>query len=259
MSEGDANAWKDEFFEAAEQMTPFTQGTYEDLIKAITKDFSPYNAPKTQFTKWRRWRRQIQDAGDKVEVEEEQHGSRILQRVLTDPTAEEHPLTLAEPPSKLEGWYEWLNNHLRMRSTIMEMMNKGHLTTNLNTNWNLNHKPRRFYFHWEKKDADAMDVDAMSTERDDLMKKGLCFLCKKPRRISWFCPGKSQRQPLLTDSFAHQGVLIRSQSGPSEAIYYIENGSKLHFLISSNIIYILKQLYMNEKKKFVRGPIHTRG
>jgi hypothetical protein len=42
-------------------------------------------------------------------------------------------------------------------------------------------------------------VDAMNTERDDLMKKELCFLCKKPGHISQFCPGKNQRQspPLL--------------------------------------------------------------
>ena len=36
----------------------------------------------------------------------------------------------------------------------------------------------------EKKDDDAMDIDAMSTEkRITLMKKGACFICEKPRHM----------------------------------------------------------------------------
>ena len=37
----------------------------------------------------------------------------------------------------------------------------------------------------EKKDDDAMDIDAMSTEkRITLMKKGTCFICEKPRHMA---------------------------------------------------------------------------
>jgi hypothetical protein len=51
MNEGDANSWKEEFF-AAEQIAAQTPGakinlgTYNDLIKKIIEDFSPYDAPK---------------------------------------------------------------------------------------------------------------------------------------------------------------------------------------------------------------------
>ena len=40
-----------------------------------------------------------------------------------------------------------------------------------------------------------MDIDAMSLEQTDMMKKGLCFLCKKPGHISRNCPDKNQEQP----------------------------------------------------------------
>ena len=51
MSEGDANSWKEEFFDTAEQIAAQNKatidlGTYAKLIDDITKDFSPYNAPK---------------------------------------------------------------------------------------------------------------------------------------------------------------------------------------------------------------------
>ena len=51
MSEGDANSWKEEFFETAEQTASqnggtLDLGTYNDLITKITADFSPYNTPK---------------------------------------------------------------------------------------------------------------------------------------------------------------------------------------------------------------------
>jgi hypothetical protein len=51
MSEGDANSWKEEYFETAEQKAaqdgaPLTFGAYTDFIDLLTKDFSPYDAPK---------------------------------------------------------------------------------------------------------------------------------------------------------------------------------------------------------------------
>ena len=52
MSNGDANAWKEEFFEAAEQTAAQTNapnpvlGTYEEFIKKLTNDFSPYDTLK---------------------------------------------------------------------------------------------------------------------------------------------------------------------------------------------------------------------
>ena len=51
MTEGDANSWKEEFYDTTEQKaaqdgSTISFGTYKDLMDLIIKDFSPYNAPK---------------------------------------------------------------------------------------------------------------------------------------------------------------------------------------------------------------------
>ena len=56
MSEGDANSWKEEFFDSAEQIaaqtgTALTLGTYKNFIEEIEKDFSPYDTPKDAIYK----------------------------------------------------------------------------------------------------------------------------------------------------------------------------------------------------------------
>jgi hypothetical protein len=63
---------------------------------------------------------------------------------------------------------------------------------------------------------------------------------------------------LVRGPIAHPRVLISSQSSRSEAIYFIENSSKLHLLILSHIIYhILIQLFDNEKINLIRGQYFT--
>ena len=51
MSEGDANSWKEEFFNTAEQTASqnggtLDLGTYHNLITKIMAGFSPYDTPK---------------------------------------------------------------------------------------------------------------------------------------------------------------------------------------------------------------------
>ena len=51
MTKGDANSWKKEFYNTAEQKAAqdgltISLGTYKDLMDIIIKDFSPYDAPK---------------------------------------------------------------------------------------------------------------------------------------------------------------------------------------------------------------------
>ena len=51
MSDGDANTWKEEYLEPAEQSaaqnnTPLTLRNYNTFLKRLTDDFSPYDAPK---------------------------------------------------------------------------------------------------------------------------------------------------------------------------------------------------------------------
>ena len=51
MTKGDANSWKQEFYDTAEQKaaqegSTILLGTYKNLMDLIIKDFSPYDAPK---------------------------------------------------------------------------------------------------------------------------------------------------------------------------------------------------------------------
>ena len=51
MTKRDANSWKEEFYDTAEQKaaqdgSTISLGTYKELMDLIIKDFSPYDAPK---------------------------------------------------------------------------------------------------------------------------------------------------------------------------------------------------------------------
>ena len=54
-----------------------------------------------------------------------------------------------------------------------------------------------------RKDPNAMDIDVVTRtyntmtneERTELMKKGLCFWCKKPGHLSRNCPDKKGKTP----------------------------------------------------------------
>jgi len=210
MSEGDANSWKEEFFDSAEQTsaqagTTLALGTYKNLITEIEKDFSPYDAPKDAIYEMREMKL------GKASIEE--HVSKFKMLVTKSKLAKNDAvseyfretlpvplqtkiMSLPTPPTTLDEWYKWAvqlqNNYIRMQSAISKARGN-HATTNANNKKTNDKGPRRFYFDHSQKDPNAMDVDAMSTqERDDIMRKGLCFFCKKPGHISKFCPDKNQ-------------------------------------------------------------------
>ena len=200
---------KEEFFDTAEQAAAQTNsklklGTYDNLITAIEKDFSPYDAPKDAIYEMKEVKL------GKGSIEE--HVSKFKMLVTKSKLAkndavieyfrESLPLalqmkimSLPTPPTTLDDWYKWAvqfqNNYIRMQSAISK--SRGNHATNTSNNRNNNRGPRRFYFDHSQKDPNAMDVDAMTTqERDDIMRKGLCFLCREPGHISKFCPKKGQ-------------------------------------------------------------------
>ena len=77
--------------------------------------------------------------------------------------------------------------------TAINRTRGNHATPNTNNQKTNNKEPRRFYFDHSQKDPNAMDVDAMTTqERENIMRKGLCFGCKEPGHISRNCPKKNQ-------------------------------------------------------------------
>ena len=143
MSEGDANSWKEEFFETAEQIAAQTKttidlGTYTKLIDDITKDFSPYDAPKDAIYEMKELK-----MGNNTSIEE--HVSKFKMLVTQSKLAKNDAVTeyfreslpialqknvmsLAELPTTLDDWYKWAiklhNNFIRMRSAIAKAQGK---------------------------------------------------------------------------------------------------------------------------------------
>ena len=136
MSEGNANSWKEEFFDSAEQIsaqtgTTLTLGTYKNFIAEIEKDFSPYDAPKDAIYKMKELKL------GKSSIEE--HVSKFKMLVTKSKLAKNDAvaeyfretlpiqlqtkiMSLPTPPTTLDEWYKWAiqlqNNYIRMQSAI---------------------------------------------------------------------------------------------------------------------------------------------
>jgi hypothetical protein len=88
---------------------------------------------------------------------------------------------------------EWVNRAIqydtnyRMAMAILGKPTTGR-STSTSTSTSTSFRPRRTQ---EYKDPNAMDVDAMTTEkRTALMKKGACFICEEPGHMARNCPKK---------------------------------------------------------------------
>ena len=213
MNEGDANSWKEEFFDTAEQAAAQTLGakidlgTYDNLIKKIVEDFSPYDAPKDAIYEMK----ELKMGNSSIEEHVSKFKMLVTKSKLAknDAVAEyfreslpialqKNILSLPEQPKSLEEWYRAVklqNNYIHMRSAISKTQNRGGSTTSNNNNNKTNEKgTRRFYFEQPQKDPNAMDVDFMSTEeRETLLRKGACFGCKQIGHLSRDCPNKKRR------------------------------------------------------------------
>ena len=91
-------------------------------------------------------------------------------------------MLLDSPPTMINGWVQkaiTVDSQYRMTMDILGGMSKksdtrgGRSKETRKTNYSNYFKTRKY--HEEKKDDDAMDIDAMSTKkRITLMKKGAC-------------------------------------------------------------------------------------
>ena len=69
----------------------------------------------------------------------------------------------------------------------------GKILAKANTTSATNEPRKRWNF--AKKDPNAMDIDAMTTEqRAEAMKKGLCFGCGKRGHLNKDCPDKKEKK-----------------------------------------------------------------
>ena len=120
MTEGDANSWKEEFYDIAEQKaaqdgSSISLATYKDLMDLIIKDFSPYDAPKDAIYEMKEM-----NMGNAL-IEEHVAKSKMLvtklklekNEAVVEYFRENIPLqknimTLEKPPTTLNEWHEWV-------------------------------------------------------------------------------------------------------------------------------------------------------
>ena len=136
MSKRDANSWKEEFFDSAEQKaaqknSPLSLGTFKELINLIIKDFSQYNAPKDAIYEMK----ELKMGNTTIEEHVAEFKMLVTKSKLTKNDAvveyfretlpiplQQNIMSLLTPPTDLDEWYKWAiklrNYFLQMKSAI---------------------------------------------------------------------------------------------------------------------------------------------
>jgi hypothetical protein len=202
MNEKEAKRWKENYLISITDTTTgeLTFPNTNDFLKKVTTDFKPANKEKDaahQIAVLRQGKKTAEEtitefrlltnqAGYANETTSDHlHLIEKLQTVLNTNLVK-RVLLLDEVPTTIDKWAEkaiQIDSNYRQTMEVIERLsgdrkNSKNSKNMTNTNNSNSSSWRR---KKEEKDPDAMDVDAMSTEkRNYLMKKGACFICETP-------------------------------------------------------------------------------
>ena len=203
MNEGDAASWKEQLLEDAMALPTFDLGTWAQFKRDLNEAFKPYDAPGDA----REEMKSIRMGNNTIE----EHIARFKMLVTTSDLDSSSPavvdyfrdslniplqrkiLNLENPPKTLKEWYDWaqkIDNNFRRMQRILGR--GGDKKPSTNGDKKKEDRPgRRWTF--QRKDPNAMDIDAMTTEqKEEAMKKGLCFGCGERGHLSRDCPTRKK-------------------------------------------------------------------
>ena len=200
MNKGDAKSWKAQYVRS--QMNDegeINLGAWTEFWKLLIEAFLPYDAPGDalkELTNLKIGNHSIEDHISQFKVllqklgvlKESPAAIDYFRRTLNVPL-QQKLLKLPTPPKELKDWQEWavkLDNNYRKMQRIL-----GWAPGRTNNRKKKEEGTRRWNF--QRKDPNAMDIDALTTEkRDEMMRKGQCFGCGKPRHLNKDCPEKKR-------------------------------------------------------------------
>jgi hypothetical protein len=221
LTEGEALQWKEVFLASITNTDgEFVYPAIKDFVILLTAHFKPINQFRTANNKLamlKQGKRPVEEmvtefrllttlAGMPAETEADNiHLINYFQRAL-NPTLMRKIALAADVPTTISGWVERAIQYDTNYRMTMEMIGAHAGKTE--------YKPKRqenFEYSWRKKatperDPYAMDVDAMSTEKQSfLMRKGACFVCEGVgHRASDHKPGGSHYEEKKKGRFIQQ-------------------------------------------------------
>lgn len=209
MNEKEAKRWKENYLSSLiNDLGNLNFPTLTEFWKKLLDDFKPANKGKDaahQIAILRQGKKSAEETITEFRLLTNQAGYanttdsdhlhliEKLQTVLNSSLVK-RVLLLDDVPTTIDKWAEkaiQIDNNYRQTMEIMERLagdKRGSKSSGSSSSNFRNNKIASNSNNWRKKeerDPDAMDVDAMTTEkRAYLMKRGACFICERPGHMA---------------------------------------------------------------------------